>query len=268
MIIEFSMTRKMKKQVLISAVLMFVLAQACFAQPAETTEKSQNIKRIKELISQRYQLKALLADHERFQALPDAEEKLAEYKKKLERIKNPPAEHIPTEVGKEREEQWKKFKQMHGDKWSKIYGQVRAAVSELVVLEALDTKIEPFCRFYYTGTIEARQHLLRFMDVDPDAEQEQLWQVWKKATVSNEDNIERRLEQLREKYQVPDAVVEHAYKDSKKEYYKYGYKYLIELLSEERKQEREKELEGIEVELAKYPEWKKIEQELLKSVER
>ena len=47
-----------------------------------------------------------------------------------------------------------------------------------------------------------------------------------------------------------------------------GYKYLIELLSEERRQEREKELEGIEVELAKYPEWKKIEQELLKSVER
>ena len=109
---------------------------------------------------------------------------------------------------------------------------------------------------------------MRFMDVDPDAEQEQLWQVWKKATVSNEDNIERRLEQLREKYQVPDAVVEHAYKDSKKEYYGYAYKYLIELFSEEKRQEREKELEGIEVELAKYPEWKKIEQELLKSVER
>lgn len=225
---------------------------------------ARNHKRIKQLISERFQVKALLADHERMQSLPDAKEKLAEYKEKLERIKNPPVEQVPPEVGKEREEQWEKVKQMHGDKWPQIYMQVRSAVSQLITLEAIDTDMEPFFRFYYTGSTEAREQLSRFLGVNAYADQNELWEAWEEAAKFSKGDDRRRLRRLRAQYDVPDAVVEHARQDSKKEYYGYAYKYLIELFSEEKRQEREKELKRIEAELAKYPDWKEIEKELLK----
>jgi hypothetical protein len=257
----------MQKRILISAVSIFIFVQICPAQSTELTEKSPNFKCVKKLIGELYDIRALLADYERFQALPDANEKLAEYKEKLERIKNPPVEQVPPEVGKEREEQWEKVKQRHGDKWPQIYGQVRSAVSRLIMLETLDTDIEPFFRFYYTGSMEAREDLSRFLGVNAYADQDELWEEYTNNFMLNKQAVKRQLRKLRAQYDVPDAVVEHARQDSKKEYYGYAYKYLIELFLEEKKQEREKQLKRIEAELTKYPDWKEIEQELLNSAE-
>ena len=63
--------------------------------------------------------------------------------------------------------------------------------------------------------------------------------------------LNKQLEKIIEQYNAPEAVVEHARQDSKKEYYSYCYQYLIELFSKEKMQEVQKELEKIEAELAK-----------------
>jgi len=199
------------------------------------------------------------------QNLPNAQEKLAEYKEKLEKIKNPPVEQVSPEVGKEREEQWEKVKQMHGDKWPQIYGQVRSAVSPLNILGAFDPEIEIFFRFQYTGTIEGRKQLSHFIGVPANMDQDKMWDAYRGYLTLIKKQAQLHLRKLRAQYNIPDVVVEHARQDSKKEYYGHAYKYLIELFSEEKRQEREKELERIETELAKYPDWKQIEQELLKT---
>ena len=256
----------MKKQMLIFAVLFVPFANVCLAQSAKPAEKPQNTKHIKQLIEQRCQLESILADHKRFLSLPDANEKLAEYKGKLKQIKNPETKNIPADESKRNDEQWEKFKQMNGDEWKKVYMWVRSDVSQLIELDDLDTEIEPFYRFYHTGTMEARQHLLCFLDIDKNADQDEFWREWKKSTALRKNDIQKHFDRLKEKYKVPDAVIQHAHKDSMKELHEYAYGYLIELLSEEKKREREKELERIEAELAKYPDWKKIEQELMKPV--
>ena len=199
----------MQKRILISAVSIFIVVQICPAKSTEPTEKSPNFKCVKKLIGELYDIRALLADYERFQALPDTNEKLEEYKEKLERIKNPSVEQVPPEVGKEREEQWKKVKQMHSDKWPQIYGQVRSAVSRLIMLETLDTDIEPFFRFYYTGSMEAREHLSRFLGVNAYADQDELWEEYTNNFMLNKHAVKRNLRKLRAQYDVPDAVVEH-----------------------------------------------------------
>ena len=74
----------MKKRIIILAVSIFILVQTCPALLAESAEKSPSFKRVKKLIGERYRIKALLADHDRMQSLPDAKKRLAEYKEKLE----------------------------------------------------------------------------------------------------------------------------------------------------------------------------------------
>ena len=261
----------MKKQILISAVSIFIFVQTCPVQSAEPTEKSPNFKRVKKLIVERYKIKALLTDHERMQSLPDANEKLAEYKEKLEQIKKPEVKHIPPSVAKKRDEEWKKFKQMHGDEWSQIYGKMRGTgtVSTLVFIDALNTEIEPFLRIMHIGAIdEPTKEFFAHLGMDKSTDPDKIWRAVKEVfIIFRKSAHRRRLRQWRVQYDIPDAVFEQACDKSnlKKELYTFGYRYLIESLSEEKRQERQKELERVEAKLAKYPDWKEIEQELLKS---
>lgn len=261
----------MQKQILISAVSIFILGQVCLSQSTEPTEKTPNFKRVKKLIGERYQVEALLADHDRMQSLPDAEKKLAGYKEKLEQIKKPKAERVPPEVAKKRDEEWKKFKQMHGDEWRQIYGKMRGTVSTLVFIEALNSEIEPFLRIMHIGAIdEPTKEFFALLGMDKSTDPDKIWQAVKEVfIIFRKSGEQRHLRQLRVLYDIPDAVFEQACdkSNSKKELYTFGYRYLIESLSEEKRQERQKELGRIETELAKYPDWKEIEQELLKSAE-
>jgi len=260
----------MQKRILLSAVSIFICVQAYPAQSAESAEKSPSFKRVKKLIGERYRIKALLADHERMQSLPDAEKRLAEYKEKLEQIKKLEAEYVPPEVAKKRDEEWKKLKEMHGDEWSQIYVKMRGTVSTLVFIEALNTEIEPFLRIMHIGGMdEPTKELFALLGMDKSTDPDEFWRSVKEVFIIffRKSRELRRLRQLRVLYDIPDAVFEQACDKSnpKKELYTFGYLYLIESLSEEKKQERQKELESVDAELAKYPDWKEIEQELLKS---
>ncbi|UCE99949.1 MAG: hypothetical protein JSV82_02465, partial [Planctomycetota bacterium] len=260
----------MQKQILISTASIFMLLQVCVAQSTAPTEKSPNFRRVKELIVERYRIKALLTDHERMQSLPDAEKRLAEYKEKLEQIKKLEDEYVPPEVGKKRDEEWKKLKEMHGDEWRQIYGKMRGTISTLVFIEALSTEIEPFLRIMHIGGMdEPTKEFFALLGMDKSTDPDEFWRSVKEVFIIffRKSRELRRLRQLRVLYDIPDAVFEQACDDSnpKKELYTFGYRYLIESLSEEKRQERQKELERIEAELAKYPNWNEIEQELMKS---
>ncbi len=257
----------MKKQILISVASIFIFAQTCPAQSAKSAEKSPNFKWVKKLLVERYIIKALLTDHERMQSLPDAEKKLAEYKQKLEQIKKSEVKHIPSSVAKKRDEEWKKFKQMHGDESNQVYRKMRGVVSSLVFIDALDTEIEPFLRTMQIGFDEPTREFFAHMGMDKSTDPDEFWRSVKEVIILRKSDERRRLRHWRVLYDVPDAVFEQACDDSnpKKELYTFGYRYLIESLSEEKRHERQKELERVETELAKYPDWKEIKQELLKS---
>jgi len=258
----------MQKRVLLAAVSIFILVQTCPALLAESAEKSPGFKRVKKLIVERYRIKALLTDHERMQSFPDAEKKLAEYKEKLEQIKKPEVKHMPPSVAKKRDEEWKKFKKMHGGEWNQVYGKMRGTVSTLVFIDALNTEIEPFLRIMHIGAIdEPTKEFFAHLGMDKSTHPDKIWRAVKEVIILSKSGERRRLRQLRVLYDIPDAVFGQACDDSnpKKELYTFGYRYLIESLSEEKKHERQKELERVEAELAKYPNWREIEQELLKS---
>jgi len=176
--------KKMKRQILISAVSVFILGQACLSQSAEPTDKSPNFKRVKKLIVERYRIKALLADHKRMQSLPDANERLAEYKEKLEQIKKPEVKHIPPSVAKKRDEEWKKFKEMHGDEWRQIYGKMRGVVSTLVFIDVLNTEIEPFLRIMHIGAIdEPTKEFFALLGMDKSTDPDKIWQAVKEVFI-------------------------------------------------------------------------------------
>jgi len=259
--------KKMKRQILISAISVLIFVQTCPTQSAEPAEKSPNFKWVKKLLVERYIIKALLTDHERMQSLPDAEKKLAEYKQKLEQIKKSEVKHIPSSVAKKRDEEWKKFKQMHGDESNQVYRKMRGVVSSLVFIDALDTEIEPFLRTMQIGFDEPTREFFAHMGMDKSTDPDEFWRSVKEVIILRKSDERRRLRHWRVLYDVPDAVFEQACDDSnpKKELYTFGYRYLIESLSEEKRHERQKELERVEAELAKYPDWKEIEQELMKS---
>lgn len=262
--------RKTKKRILISAISVLIFVQTCPTQSAEPAEKSPNFKWVKKLIVERYRIKALLADHKRMQSLPDVKKRLAEYKEKLEQIKKLADEYVPPEVAKKRDEEWKKLKEMYGDEWSQIYRKMRGTVSTLVFIEALNSEIEPFLRIMHIGGMdEPTKEFFALLGMDKSTDPDEFWRSVKEVFIIffRKSGELRRLRQLRVLYDIPDAVFEQACDDSnpKKELYTSGYRYLIESLSEEKRQEMQNELERVETELAKYPDWKEIEQELLKS---
>ena len=255
----------MQKRTLILAAIIFPILQTSSAHSQEPTGKSRDAKDVKELICQRYQIKAMLAEHQRMQNLPDAKEKLAEYKKKLERIEETESKRIPSDVARKRDEEWEKFKQMHGNKWHQIYGKVSSVTSAFIGLEALGTDIEPFVRMMHS--MKAREELSSAFRLDVYGDQNKLWEQYKEYLWLTRNYWRRHLRQLEARYDVPDAVLERTRQNTKKTFARYAYQYLINLFSEEKRQERLNELARIEDDLAKCPDWKEIEQEFLKSHE-
>ena len=85
-------------------------------------ETLQNTKRMKRLLEEQYNLKATIVEQKRMLSLPNAETKLAEYKKKREELKNSKPPLLP-----EGRQQWEEFKQSYGDKYQQVYSQVRGA---------------------------------------------------------------------------------------------------------------------------------------------
>lgn len=206
----------------------------------------EDLQGIRKLIVKRYILKRQLNDCENFQALPNAKAKIAEYKDKLKQIKKAEEEAVLPDAAKKREQEWENFTKTHNEDWKKVYSRVRGAVSHLVVVEARNTDIERFAS---------------------SAEEVQILKMWEDGfdsyTKQTKDDIKDNLKKVIEKYNVPSAVIEHAYKDSKKEFYTWGYKYFIQLFSKEKRQQWQNELEEVETKLNNYPNWQKIERKLL-----
>jgi hypothetical protein len=251
----------MQKRVLLSAVSIFIFVQICAAQSGISEEENTNKEavrrkiRIKQLINERDQLKMFLAEYERIRDLPDVEKKRDEYEKKLEQVRKMQVVGIPREISDK-----------YGDDWRGLYLKIRSIVSGMVMVEALNSEMELFQRMVFAGTEEKRAQMSRQFGINtPSTEADKFWEECKDVLVMRISGEQRRLWQLRAKYDIPDIVVRHAEEDSKKEYYKYAYKYLIELFSKENVQEGKRKLENIESELSKYPDWKEIEQELLQS---
>jgi hypothetical protein len=251
----------MQKQALLLAVSILILVHICAAQSGISENKNTNKeaarrkRRIKQLIEERDKLKMFLTEYERIRNLPDIEKKREEYEKKLEQLRKMEVVAIPTAVSEK-----------YGDDWRRLYLQIRGIVSGMVVVEALNSEIEPFVWMFFAGTLEKREQVSRQFGIyTPYTEAEKFWDECKDVLVMKMRGEQRRLWQLRAKYDIPDVVIRHAEEDSKKEYYKYAYKYLIALFSKEKVQESKQQLERIESELSKYPDWKDIEQELLQS---
>jgi len=216
-------------------------------------QTARRANQINKLLDEKNRLEMVLIERKRMLNLPDAETRLAEYKKKLAELKNPKSKHISEEVGKKHQQQWEQFKKLHGDKWEKAYSKIRSAISQTIIIEAMDSEIEPFVRMMYTGSKEGREQLCRILGVDADTNPTELWLAYKTYGVAlNKSANQDHLEKLIQQYDVPEAVVEHARQDSKKEYYGFGYKFLIDLFSREKMQETQKELEKIEGKLANY----------------
>ncbi len=218
----------------------------------EAIRKAEQKKRqFKKLLDEKYRLEMFLAEQKQIMALPDANEKLIEYEQKLEQLKKPEEEIVSPEVGKRNQHQWDQFNKLHGDKSKEAYLKIRSAVSQIIVYEVIGSEMEPFLKATTVGWKEAREQLSKNLGVDIRTNPNELWFVYKTFLKDNKNVRQKQLEKIIEQYNAPEAVVEHARQDSKKEYYSYCYQYLIELFSKEKMQEVQKELEKIEAELAK-----------------
>jgi hypothetical protein len=252
----------MLKRIILSVVLILLLSHICVAQSGNsgkenTSREAARMRRhIEQLINERNQHKVFLAEYERISDLPDIEKKHDEYKKKLEQVREMPVIGIPREISDK-----------YGEDWRRLYSQIRGIVSGFVVFEMLNSETELFPRMIYAGTKEKRAKMSGQFGVNtPITEADKFWEEFKDILKTKTSYEKRRLYQLKAKYDIPDIVVQHAKEDSKKEYYRYAYKYLIGLFSKEVVEESQQKLEKIESELSKYPERKKIEQELLQSL--
>lgn len=252
----------MQKRVLLSAVSILILVQICTAQSGISEKEKTNKedmrrkRRIEQLINEHDKLKMFFAEYERIRNLPDIEKKREEYEKKLERVRKMEVVGIPREVSEK-----------HGDNWRRLYSRIRGIVSGMVIVEMLNSEMEVFPRMLYIGTKEKRAQMSRLFGVStPYTDADKFWEEYKDILKMSVSEEQRRLWQLRAKYDIPDIVVRHAEEDSKKELHKYAYKYLTGLYSKENFQEGKRKLENIESELSKYPDWKEIEQELLQSI--
>jgi len=251
----------MQKLILISAVSILILAQICAAQSGNSGKENANReavrrkRRVEQLINERDQLRMFLAEYERIRNMPDIEMKHDEYVKKLEQVRKMQVVGIPREISEK-----------YGDDWRGLYSRIRGIVSGMVIVEMLNSEMELFPRMIYAGTKEKRLRMSSRLGVStPITEADKYWEECKDALVMRMTGEQRRLWQLQAKYDIPDIVVRHAEEDSKQELYNYAYKYLIGLLSKEKVQESKQKLGSIESQLSEYPDWKKIEQELLRS---
>ncbi len=251
----------MQKRILLSVVSILILVQISAAQSGISEKKNTNReaarrkRRVKQLINERDNLKIFLAEYERIRNVPDVEKKRDEYEKKLEQVRKMQVVGIPREISDK-----------YGDDWRRLYLKIRSIVSGMVMVEALNSEMELFQRMVFAGTEEKRAQISRQFGINtPSTEADKFWEECKDVLVMRISGEQRRLWQLRAKYDIPDIVVRHAEEDSKKEYYKYAYKYLIGLFSQKNVQEGKRKLESIESELSKYPDWKEIEQDLLQS---
>ncbi|MHC4533021.1 MAG: hypothetical protein ACYS6K_03635 [Planctomycetota bacterium] len=251
----------MPKRILISAVSILILVQICAAQSSISGKEKTNReavrrkRRIEQLINEREQLKKFLVEHERIRDLYDIDKKHDEYVKKLEQVRKMHVVGIPREISEK-----------HGGDWRGLYSRIRGIVSGIVIVDMLNSEMEIFPRMIYAWTKEKRAKMSPRLGVSaPITEADKFWEECKVALVKRMSGQQRRLWQLRAKYDIPDIVVQHAEEDSKKEYHKYACKYLVALFSKETVQESKHKLENIESELSKYPDWKDIEQELLQS---
>jgi hypothetical protein len=214
--------------------------------------KKKITRHMQKILDQIYYLERILADSGYMRSLPDANDKLAEYKQKLEQLKNQSPKTVSPELGKQRQQQWEQFRQLHGGKEKQAYASVRSAVSEVVVFEAIESDIEPFVKLMSISSGQIRKRMMIEMGLDTEINSDELWLAYKKWVIKNKKTIQGRLQKIIEKYNAPEAIVEHARWDLKKEYYGFGYKYLIDLFSQEKMQETQKELEKLEAELAEY----------------
>ncbi len=206
----------------------------------------QNTKRMKQLFDEQYNIRATITEQKRMLSLPDAEARLAEYKKKRADLKNSEPSSSPEQ------QQWEEFKQSHGDKYQQVYSQTRAAAGQIIVAEAIDSEIEPFARATQIGWKEGHERLSGLLGLDPKTDPDEIWSAYKAYLAKNKGFGQEYLEEIIKKYNVPQTVVQHARWDSKKEYYGLGYKYLIDLFSEEKIKKMQKRLKEIEIELASY----------------
>ena len=231
-----------------------------------STITAEERKRIRNLINDLHRTKAGLILAEREQNSPDSQKKLAGYKEKLDKIsKRKPQKHAV--------EALKKAEEIHGDKWDGIYQQLRSAAGFRMVVESFDTDMEPYARIMimYPGGIqviseEPRDELAKSTGINPYTAPDRFWKAYKHHLKTIAFYSWQSCKETIARFEIPDVVVKHILNETWKGWYTYGYQVLISLNRKETIQQMQKRLDGIERKLAKYPGWKKIEQEMFKSV--
>lgn len=227
---------------------------------------AEDRRHIEELIDQLHRTRAILIEAERLSSLPDAEEKLAAYRRTLEQVANQPGEDLPPDAAKKRAQELKEAKQLHGDNWDRVYGQVKSAVGLPVAIELCDTEMEPFIRIMlmYSGNytvipLETRKDIEKALRINPYTNPDEFWQAYKDYLRGYAEARGQGRDQLAAKFKISAGVVEQARNEAARNWQKLGYQSLIDMFSQEKVQQTQKYLKRIEQKLAEYPDWKVYE---------
>ena len=204
--------------------------------------------------------------------LPNADEKLAEFKQKLEELTKEEADFASSEAGKKRAEEMEKAKQRLGGNWDHVDKQMVSAVNLSVMVEAFGTDAEWFVRtlLMYPAELttiphEHRKNIAKSLGIDANAEPDKFWEGLKDYLKRLSSTLgQQQCDQLKAKFDLPEEVVRHAREQVKVSLCKLGYRAMIDLFSDDRMKRVRENLADAERKLAKYPDWQEVEQQMYK----